>query len=230
MPKAGKVSSQSETSCVAQFAEKPAQKVVQIQTQMMDFTDSARLCQGLLEPSDFHILMGEAYYGDCGTQVEVSYQGTPMPGYTGWAVYFYYHNIYVRVATSEAYPANNTWVYNTADEIEDIIADKLGGSDPAAANARLPDWIKNSVIPTQVRGEDIYVPDWLDWISPHRFEGDIRGVVNPVEGDAWIFNHLTQQWRGPARAGEFIYTGEFVVVGDDASAQIYLQQKGLTIR
>ena len=151
-----------------------------------------------------------------------------MPGYTGWMVRYYYQGISVRVATSQAYPANQGWVYDTAKEIEGIIDDKLGSSNPTDTESRLPEWIRSSEVPVEVRGEDIYIPDWLDWISPHRFEGNIRGVVNPVVGDAWIYNHMTQQWRGPAKAGEFIYTGEFIVVGDDASTQIYVREEGFS--
>ena len=227
MPSAGRISSQSEISCTAQFSSTPAEKVVQIQSNLTA-VGNAQLCSGLLEPGDFHIMMEEAYYGDCGILAEVSYQGTPMPGYTGWMVRYYYQGISVRVATSQAYPANQGWVYDTAKEIEGIIDDKLGSSNPTDTESRLPEWIRSSEVPVEVRGEDIYIPDWLDWISPHRFEGNIRGVVNPVVGDAWIYNHMTQQWRGPAKAGEFIYTGEFIVVGDDASTQIYVREEGFS--
>jgi len=227
MPSTGRISSQSEITCVAQFSSTPAEKVVQIQSNLAA-VGNARLCSGLLEPSDFHIMMKEAKIGDCGIQSEVSYQGTPMPGYTGWMVRYYYQGIQVRVATSETYPANQGWVYDTAEEIVGIIDDKLGNSDPTDTESELAEWIRNSEIPLEVRGEDIYIPDWLDWISPHRFEGTLRGVVNPIVGEAWIYNHMTQEWRGPAKAGEFIYTGEYIVVGDDASTQIYVREEGFS--
>jgi len=143
MPPEGDISTQSEITCVAQFSSTPAEMVVQIQSNLAA-VGNARLCSGLLEPSDFHIMMKEAKIGDCGIQAEVSYQGTPSPGYTGWMVRYYYQGIQVRVATSQAYPANQGWVYDTANEIVGIIDDYLGttSSDPSED------------LPSDNRGED----------------------------------------------------------------------------
>ena len=137
MPPEGDISSQSEITCVAQFSSTPAEKVVQIQSNLVG-VDNDQLCSGLLEPSDFHIMMKEAKFGDCGIQSEVSYQGTPMPGYTGWNVRYYYRGISVRVATSQAYPANQSWVYETAEEIEGIIDQTLGGTTSSDPSEDLP--------------------------------------------------------------------------------------------
>jgi len=120
MPPGGKISTQNETTCVAQYSSNPSEKVVQIQPLQYN-TDTDTLCRGLLEPSDYHVFMSEVDFGDCGIQAEISYQGKPAPGYTGWEIIFYYKRINVRIATSQDYPANKSWIYDTAESIEKII-------------------------------------------------------------------------------------------------------------
>jgi hypothetical protein len=228
MPPAGDISTQNEITCVAQFSSTLAEKVVQIQSNLVDVGND-QLCPGLIEPSDFHIMTKEAKFGDCGIEAEVSYQGTPTPGYTGWMVRYYYQGISVRVATSQAYPANQGWVYDTAEEIEGIIDDYLGTPDTSDSDSELPDWIKNPEVQIDAWGEKIYIPDWLDWIEPEPIEDTIRAVVNPTEGEAWIYNRKTQEWRGPAKAGEFLHSGEVIVVGDDSRVQVYIRRDGYII-
>jgi hypothetical protein len=228
MPSAGRISSQSEISCTAQFSSTPAEMLVQIQSNLAA-VGNARLCSGLLEPSDFHIMMKEAKIGDCGIEAEVSYQGTPTPGYTGWMVRYYYQGISVRVATSQAYPANQDWVYDTANEIVGIIDDYLVAPETEDTESELPDWIKNPEVQIDDWGEKIYIPDWLDWIEPQPIEDTIRAVVNPIDGEAWIYNRKTQEWRGPAKAGDFLHSGEVIVVGEDSSMQIYVRRQGYIV-
>jgi hypothetical protein len=224
MPEEGTISTQNETTCVAQFSSTPGEKVVQIGTLVMGKFDNAHLCGGLLEPSDFHVIMKEAKIGDCGIQAEVGYQGTPAPGYTGWMVLFYYQGISVRVTTSQDYPASQAWVYDTAEEIVGIIDDYLGTTDTRDAEPDLPDWIRNPEVKIGEKGEEIYVPDWLDWIKPQPIEDTIRGVVRPALGEAWIYNRESDEWRGPAKSGDFLHSDEVIVVGEDSSMEVFIRR------
>jgi hypothetical protein len=228
MPSEGKISTQNEANCVSQFSSTPAERVVQISTTVMGKLDNATLCAGLIKPSDYHIMTKEAKVGDCGIQAEVSYQGTPMPGYTGWMVRYYYQGISVRIASSADYPANQTWVYDTAEEIVEIIDNKLGTSGVEETATELPDWIRNPEVPLESKGEEIYVPEWLDWIKPQPEEDNIRGVVRPFFGEAWILNRDTNEWRGPVKNGDFIYSSEVIIIGEDSSVEvIYRNEYGM---
>ena len=132
LPPGGEISSQNDTTCVGQYGSEPGERVVQIQAGIvLESVKIEDMCAGLLEPSDFRVFMSEVDYGDCGIQAESSYKGEPAPGYMGWQILYYYKRVYVRVATSQDYPANQSWVYDTAEAIEKIIQDSL---EPAASS------------------------------------------------------------------------------------------------
>jgi len=214
----GEVSSQSEESCVAQYATNPGEKVVQIQTSAYEYDQTAMLCEGLLTPDDFHVFMKDVEIGDCGIQSEIGYKGEPAPGYTGWAVLYYLGVIHVRVATSLDYPTNQSWVYDTAYVIEDIIQNRL--EIPEAVD-NLPDWIIQGQAAIQEKDKKgIYIPEWLEWIKPQQPAEEIYGVFSPIDGEVWIYNDASEEWRGPAKAGEYIHRGEVVMVADDSAAEI----------
>jgi hypothetical protein len=120
LPPGGEISTQNETICVAQYSTNPGEKVVQIQPNIYAH-DTDTLCNSLLAPSDYHVFMSEVDFGDCGIQAEISYKGEPAPGYTGWQIRYYYEGVSVRVATSQDYPANKGWIYDTAEAIEKAI-------------------------------------------------------------------------------------------------------------
>jgi hypothetical protein len=120
LPPGGEISTQNETTCVAQYSTNPGEKIVQIHPYLYSH-DTDTLCSVLKEPSDFHVFMSEVDFGDCGIQSEISYKGEPAPGYTGWQIRYYYKGVSVRVATSQDYPANKSWIYDTAEAIEEAI-------------------------------------------------------------------------------------------------------------
>jgi len=120
IPNGGTISTQNETTCVAQFGAEGGEKMVQIQLNV-DNLDADSQCEGLKQPSDFHEFLNDSSFGDCGIEVIIGYQGEPAPGYTGWALMYFYQGIHVRVATSQDHPANQGWVHDTAQEIEDLI-------------------------------------------------------------------------------------------------------------
>ena len=170
--------------------------------------------------------MKEVDYGDCGIQAEIAYLGEPAPGYTGWQIHYYYQGIRVVVATKQEYPANQDWMYNTAREIELIIQNYLDIPSSPETTDDLPDWIKNGQAIINERGNEIQVPDWLDWIKPKPGSETIQGVIRPTEGEIWVYNKASGKWQGPAKTGDFIHSGDIIIAGDDSRAEIYVKGRG----
>ena len=222
IPDGGTISTQSETTCVAQFAEEPGEKIVQIDT-ITSGLDQETLCDGLKQPSDFHVFMNDAFFGDCGIEVEVGYQGEPAPGYTGWAVIYYYQGIHIRVATSQDHPGYQGWVYDTAQEIENIMRAQLSDTPSAVEESNaLPPWLENDLVFVD-RDWTVYeVPEWLDWIKPKRVIRS-RGVVMPWDkgGEIWVYNQTFDKWTGPIRGQVVLYTGDMIATGPNTSARVY---------
>ncbi len=226
IPPGGEISTREETTCVAQYGSNPGEKFVQINTLRQNAGETSWLCSTLLEPNDFRVFMKEVNFGDCGIQSEIAYLGEPAYGYTGWEIHYYYQGISVRVATKQDYPANQNWIYDTAEVIEQIIQNYLDIPTSPETADELPDWIKNGQVYINKRGNEIQVPDWLDWIKPKSVTEPIKGVIKPIEGQIWIYSTALEKWRGPAKAGDFLHSGDIVIAGDNSNAQIYIKGIG----
>jgi hypothetical protein len=223
IPPGGEISIQDDKSCTAQYGSNPSEKFVNTSA---NYNNTVQVCSALLEPNDYRVFMKEVNYGDCGIQVEIAYLGEPAPGYTGWQIHYYYQGIRVVVATKQEYPANQDWIYNTAREIELIIQNYLDISTSPETTDDLPDWIKNGQAIINERGNEIQVPEWLDWIKPKPGSETIQGVIEPTEGEIWIYSKDLGKWQGPAKTGDFIHSGDIIIAGDDSNAKIYVQGRG----
>jgi len=221
IPPGGEISIQDDKSCTAQYGSNPGEKFVNTSA---NYNNTAQVCSALLEPNDFRVFMKEVNYGDCGIQVEIAYLGEPAPGYTGWQIHYYYQGIRVVVATKQEYPANQDWIYNTAREIE--LINYLDIPTSPETTDDLPDWIKNGQKIIDERGNEIEVPEWLDWIKPRSGSETILGVIQPTEGEIWIYSKALEKWQGPAKTGDFIHSGDVIIAGDDSYAKIYVQGRG----
>lgn len=120
MPPGGSIGSRSEYSCFATYSDKPAERTVQIG--IFPVANIETLCQSLVT-SDYTVVMNKNNLGDCGFQVEQGYMGTPRgaPGYEGWGIQFGLEGFSVSVMTYLNYPANETWIHLTAEEVEETI-------------------------------------------------------------------------------------------------------------
>ena len=128
--------------------------------------------------------------------------------------------------------SGNIMKFTPAGEAEDYYSfeltkqSNLDDSEQTADD--LPGWIKIKPLDLVKRGEEIYVPDWLDWLKPKaNVQGPIKAFIKPREGEEiLIYNADTEKWQVPATAGQPLSTGDIVIVGDDTSAEIFLQGEG----
>jgi len=221
IPEGGTISTQNETTCVAQFGAEGGEKVVQIQLNVYNH-DTNIQCEGLRQPSDYHEFLNDSSFGDCGIEVIVGYQGEPAPGYTGWALMYYHQGIYVRVATSQNHPANQGWVYDTAAAIQTLIDIELTEEAPVEETRALPPWLENDRVFIDRDWTVFEVPEWLDWIKPERVIRQ-RGMVKPWDkgGEIWVYNQTFDKWTGPIKGQAVLYSGDMVATGPNTSARVY---------
>lgn len=240
LPAGGDISTQRETTCIAQYASEPGVLVVQIDTVRLPGTASRQDCMLLRQDDDFRVYWNDVDYGDCGISAEVSYKGEPAPGYTGWMILYYFDRFTVRVATSQDYPANETRVRGLAGEVETKITNYLGqpqtedeiispdapdeGSDdfyePLPDPQDLPDWIQDGqAYIDEDTGIAIYVPDWLEWLKPEKLIRG-RGTVIEPDGKIWVYNRALRKWKGPIRSDTALYTEDIIATGSSSSCRV----------
>ena len=120
MPSGGEVRTLNEYSCFGAYSDQPGERTVQIGITSPENMD--RLCQSM-ENSDFTVVMNKLDLGFCGFQVEQGYMATPRgaPGYEGWGILFGLEGFSVHVMTNDNYPANELWIHQTAEEVEETI-------------------------------------------------------------------------------------------------------------
>jgi hypothetical protein len=111
-------------------------------------------------------------------------------------------------------------------EGSEAIDESSSSSTTADSEVDLPEWIRNGQAYIEERGRnEIQVPEWLDWIKPQPDAEQIFGVLTPVDGEIWVYSRSTQKWKGPAKAGDSIGSGDIVVVGEDSSTKILITQE-----
>jgi hypothetical protein len=120
LPIDGQIKELDNGGCFGTYSIEPGVRTIQIGDFRRTAVPTEQICENAMV-SDFHTVELELDMGDCGIRYESGYQGTPAPGYEGWGILLIYKRFHVRVATNEPYPANNMWVNQTADEIEDRI-------------------------------------------------------------------------------------------------------------
>jgi hypothetical protein len=125
MPQGGSIRTISEYSCFGAYSDKPGERTVQIG--IFPAVNTDQLCQNI-EFSDYTVVMNMLNLGDCGFQVEQGYLGTPRSSqsYEGWGIQFGLEGFSVMVMTNQNYPANETWIHLTAEELEETIKNYLG--------------------------------------------------------------------------------------------------------
>lgn len=130
MPPGERSSRAEDNQCIHHYSDQPGERLIQIWQSPSGSLDHEKACQSIVD-SEFHIVMKEVDYGVCGYQVQPAVEGTPgVLGYIGWSVIYIFDGYSIRVHTNDSYPANQTWIYAMAEEIEQNIHKTLeGGGD-----------------------------------------------------------------------------------------------------
>ncbi|MDP2729575.1 MAG: hypothetical protein Q8O55_03720 [Dehalococcoidales bacterium] len=76
-------------------------------------------------------------------------------------------------------------------------------------------------------GEEIYIPEWLEWIRPKQPRIQSRGYVIPQRGDIFVYNRTFKRWDGPISSERELLSGDIVATGKHVYATIgYTSQQG----
>ena len=138
------------------------------------------------------------------------------------------HKIYIFLCSFGGGPraCRVIWIYKAESTVPDATP-TTSGTRPEDAGTRIftdpsdnhPDWVKRSEEHFN-SAEEIYVPDWLEWMKPKRSGKNQSTLLTRGSEGVWVYDHLFKKWRGSIHGEKRLNSGDMVSTGPQSDCWV----------